>query len=270
MTVAEVKDLLALEGLPEKQMWHIQGISVILDEDYKEEQANELEALQSIYPDEYEEISSDPGEFTILVIPDEQDGDDTYALKLHVKYTETYPDTLPEFSIIVEEGELEQEDFDTITQKVTEAGEEAIGMGMVFSMASIAKDTLSEIIVNNKERREREAEEKAQRELEEEEKRKEGTKVTVELFTRWKTAFDSEMAEKERIEKGLKKEDPKMQKPTGRQLFERDHSLAKSDATFMEEGDVDVDIALFERELVISDDEDDNENDVLRNIRSSD
>lgn len=54
----------------------------------------------------------------------------------------------------------------------------------------------------------------------------------------------------------------------GRQLFERDHSLAKSDATFMEEGDVDVDIALFERELVISDDED--ENDVLRNIRSSD
>jgi hypothetical protein len=39
-------------------------------------------------------------------------------------------------------------------------------MGMVFSMASIAKDTLSEIIVNNKERREREADEKAQRELE--------------------------------------------------------------------------------------------------------
>lgn len=56
----------------------------------------------------------------------------------------------------------------------------------------------------------------------------------------------------------------------GRQLFERDHSLAKSDATFMEEGDVDVDIALFERELVITDDEDENENDVLRNIRSSD
>lgn len=45
--------------------------------DYKEEQANELEALQSIYPDEYEEISADPGEFTILIVPDEQDGDDT-------------------------------------------------------------------------------------------------------------------------------------------------------------------------------------------------
>lgn len=42
--------------------------------------------------------------------------------------------------------------------------------------------------------------------------------MTVELFTRWKTAFDSEMAEKERIEKGLKKEDPKMLKPTGKEL----------------------------------------------------
>lgn len=42
-------------------------------------------------------------------------------MKLHVKYTETYPDTLPEFSIDMEEGELEQEDFDAIMAKVTES-----------------------------------------------------------------------------------------------------------------------------------------------------
>ncbi len=42
-------------------------------------------------------------------------------MKLHVKYTETYPDTLPEFSIDTNEGELEQEDYDTILSKVTEA-----------------------------------------------------------------------------------------------------------------------------------------------------
>lgn len=42
-------------------------------------------------------------------------------MKLHVKYTETYPDTLPEFSIDMEEGDLEQEDFDTIMAKVTES-----------------------------------------------------------------------------------------------------------------------------------------------------
>ncbi|KAG0262979.1 RWD domain-containing protein 1 [Mortierella polycephala] len=236
--------------------------------DYKEEQTNELEALQSIYPDEYEEISTDPAEFSILIEPEEQDDENIYNMKLHVKYTATYPDTLPEFSIEMLDEELDQEDSDTILCKVTEAAEEAIGMGMVFSMASTAKDTLSEIIINNKDRREREREEQAQRELEAEEKRKEGTRVTSENFLKWKTAFDAEMAEKERIEKGQKKDDPKLLKPTGRELFERDHSLAKSDATFMEEGDVDVDVALFERELVITDDED--ENDVLRSIRSSD
>ncbi|KAF9197803.1 RWD domain-containing protein 1, partial [Haplosporangium sp. Z 27] len=227
---------------------------------YKEEQANELEALQSIYPDEYEEISNDPGEFTIHIVPDEQDGEDIYSLKLHVKYTETYPDTLPEFSIDLEDGELEQEDFDTILRKVTESAEEAIGMGMVFSMASTAKDSLTEVIQINKERREERERQRELREIEEEEKRKAGTKVTVENFMKWKNAFDAEMAEKERIEKGSKKEDPKMLKPTG--------ILAKSDATFMEEGDVDVDVSLFEREEAISDDED--ENDVLRNIRTSD
>ncbi|KAF9436601.1 RWD domain-containing protein 1 [Entomortierella beljakovae] len=235
--------------------------------DYKEEQANELEVLQSIYPDEYEEISNDPGEFNILINPEEQDDLEDYSFKLHVKYTETYPDTLPEFSIEMEEGELETEDYNTIMAKVTEAAEEAIGMSMVFSMASIAKDALSEIIVKNMNRRAELERERELREIEEEEKKKAGTRVTVELFTKWKTAFDAEMAEKERIEKGTKKDDPKLLKPTGRQLFERDHSLAKSDATFMEEGDEDVDVSLFEREEDISDDEDDN--DVLRNLRSS-
>lgn len=141
---------------------------------------------------------------------------------------------------------------------------------MVFSMVSIAKDTLTEILQTNKARREREEYERVQRELEEEERKRQGTKVTPESFNEWKAAFDAEIAEKERIEKGVKREDPKMLKPTGRQLFERDHSLARSDATFMEEGDVDVDISLFEREENITLDDDEEENDVLRNIRGSD
>ncbi|KAF9168679.1 RWD domain-containing protein 1 [Actinomortierella ambigua] len=238
--------------------------------DYKEEQNNELEALESIYPDEFEEISRDPGEFRIHIVPDEQDDENTYELKLYVKYTDTYPDTLPEFSLENVEDELEPEDLETVLQKVTAAGEEAIGMGMVFSMASMAKEALTEVIVSNKERREREAEERARLEMEAEERAKAGTKVTPESFSAWKQKFDAEMSEKERIEKGLRREqDPKLSKPTGRQLFERDHSLAKSDAAFVEEGDVDVDITQFER-ITIQDDEDDDNNDVLRNLRSSD
>jgi hypothetical protein len=41
-------------------------------------------------------------------------------LKLYVKYSETYPEALPEFSIEIEEGELDQDDFDAILKKVTE------------------------------------------------------------------------------------------------------------------------------------------------------
>ncbi|KAI8349104.1 ubiquitin-conjugating enzyme/RWD-like protein [Mortierella sp. GBAus27b] len=238
--------------------------------DYREEQANELEALQSIYPDEYEEISNDPGEFTIRIEPEEQGSDENYILKLHVKYSETYPEVLPEFSIEAEGDELDQEDFDAILKRVTETAEESLGMSMVFSMVSTAKDTLTETIQNNKLRREREEQERVQREYEEEERRKAGTRVTVESFLKWKTAFDNEMAEKERLEKGTRKDDPRLLKPTGRQLFERDHSLAASDAAFVEEGDVDVDISLFEREEDVQQDDDDDENDVLRNIRGSD
>ncbi|KAG0211513.1 RWD domain-containing protein 1, partial [Mortierella sp. GBA43] len=148
--------------------------------------------------------------------------------------------------------------------------EESLGMSMVFSMVSTAKDTLTETIQNNKLRREREEQERVQREYEEEERRKAGTRVTVESFLKWKTAFDNEMAEKERLEKGTRKDDPRLLKPTGRQLFERGHSLAASDAAFVEEGDVDVDISLFEREEDVQQDDDDDENDVLRNIRGSD
>ena len=74
----------------------------------------------------------------------------------------------------------------------------------------------------------------------------------------WKRRFDSEMAEKN----SSKLSNANATKPTGflyfsrlvilplgRQLFERDSSLAISDATFFEEGDVTVDVALFEREL---------------------
>jgi len=39
----------------------------------------------------------------------------------------------------------------------------------------------------------------------------------VDLFTKWKTAFDAEMTEKERIEKGLRKVEPKDLKPTGKE-----------------------------------------------------
>lgn len=42
------------------------------------------------------------------------------TLKLYVKYSKSYPEELPEFSIEIEEGELEEDDFDAIQKKVIE------------------------------------------------------------------------------------------------------------------------------------------------------
>jgi hypothetical protein len=50
----------------------------------------------------------------------------------------------------------------------------------------------------------------------------------------------------------------------GRQLFERDATLATSDAKCIEEGDVAVDMSLFEQELGNLDIEDEDEEDVMR------
>lgn len=51
----------------------------------------------------------------------------------------------------------------------------------------------------------------------------------------------------------------------GRQLFEQDRTLALSDAKYMDEGDVSVDISLYEREEhVPSEDEDDDKDAVWK------
>ncbi|CAG8692620.1 3345_t:CDS:1, partial [Ambispora leptoticha] len=105
----------------------------------------------------------------------------------------------------------------------------------------------------------------------EEQARFQGTRVTVAAFLEWREKFNKEKAEKERMEKGAaayKREEAKKLKPTGRQLFEQDETLAKSDVTFMEEGDVTVDVSLFEHEDLGSDESSDEE-EVLNLIRSN-
>ncbi|CAG8727209.1 26179_t:CDS:2, partial [Gigaspora rosea] len=82
------------------------------------------------------------------------------------------------------------------------------------------------------------------RENDAEQSRFRGTRVTVASFLEWKARFDQELLEKEEAARGsaiIKREEAKKQKPTGRQLFEQDETLTRSDMTFVEEGDVAVD-----------------------------
>ncbi|KAI8051635.1 ubiquitin-conjugating enzyme/RWD-like protein [Syncephalis plumigaleata] len=230
--------------------------------DYAEEQANELEVLSSIYPTEYEEISKDPMQFRINIVSEEKmhgSDESEVSIWLEIIYTPTYPDDLPQMRVEPNEGELNDSELALLRDTARETAEEYRGMVLVFTLASQLKETLEKIVVDRREHLERQVEEKRRQEAEEEQKKFVGTKVTTESFMTWKRAFDNEMANlaMER-RKREEKNDPKRNKLTGRQLFEKDESLAASDAKFIEDDDVTVDTALFEdeEELVLTDEED--------------
>ncbi|CAG8720372.1 166_t:CDS:2, partial [Dentiscutata heterogama] len=143
-------------------------------------------------------------------------------------------------------------------------------MAMVFTLLSFLKDSLTTFVIERQEQRKKAEEDRIRKEIEAENAKFQGTKVTVASFLEWKENFEREMTEKEKATKSLallKKEEIRKNKLTGRQLFEQDEAFANSDATFIEEGDVTVDISLFEREVDIE--SEDEENSVLDLVRSS-
>ncbi|CEJ01715.1 hypothetical protein RMCBS344292_15736 [Rhizopus microsporus] len=208
--------------------------------DYLEEQKNEIEALQSIYPDEFEE-------FRISIYPEEQDPENPRALSLHVIYTPNYPDELPEYEIEIIQGQVPESYLSRIEQSVKQAAEESIGMAMVFSLVMIIKEELDNIVLDVKRAEEELVKEKRRKEEEAEQAKFVGTKVTRESFLDWKKKFDAEIAEKDAVARAQKAKELKG-KLTGRQLFEQDKTLAMSDAGYMDEGDVSVDVSQFDKE----------------------
>ncbi|KAG0164228.1 RWD domain-containing protein 1 [Apophysomyces sp. BC1034] len=216
--------------------------------DYAEEQQNELEALESIYPDEFQIIGDK--EFNIAIFPDDQNEDEPLELSLHVKFTPQYPEELPEYDLEVTQGTLTDTQKERITNALKTAGDESLGMAMIFTMASYMKDELNEIIMDGQRALQEVEEEKRRKEEEAEQAKFRGTRVTIERFMEWKKKYDQERAAMEDQEKIQRAKELK-NKLTGRQLFEQDRSLAQSDAKYMEEDD-----ALAENEgTVTSDDE---------------
>lgn len=266
--------------------------------DHAEEQAQELEALESIYYDSFERLSDAPPSFRVHIKPEDFDeavralerqraarsGDDSdddgdgsaeplnYFLK--ITFPEKYPEELPEMEVEDASQGLEEEDIELILNDLKSVAEENLGMPMVFTLATAAKDKVEETIRLRKEAAEKEREERLAREEAEEAKRREGTKVTPESFAAWKKAFLKEMIAANRSDlvwfaTGAKVAKGKL---TGKQLFEQDKGLAMSDSQYMEAGDVTVDTELFDEEelgdLDLSDDEEDNE--VLKNLDEDD
>lgn len=230
--------------------------------DYQEDQANELEALESIYPEELNLISVTPFASFIISLTAEYsqgygEGDqvEDCTCDLLFTYTETYPDTAPEYEITKSEN-LDGQQQQLILDLMKDTFEENLGMASVFTVVAAVQEQLL-VLMENTHTEKRLAKERAIEEAEEaERKRFEGTRVTVETFMAWKTKFDEELAE---IKRKKGQVDLNCNKLSGYELFMTDSTMDESDVQFLEEGDTDavaVDESLFDEldDLELEDD----------------
>lgn len=197
--------------------------------DYEAEREGEIEALQAMYSEEELRVAEDQKGFTITVQSDREVDGEPLSVDLELVYTPQYPDelpllTFPSTSGLNESTERELQEF------VRQSAEDSLGMVMGFTLISSLMMRVEEL-VDEVARQEEEAEQKK----EAEEKAREeacfrGTPVTKETFLEWQMHFEAEEAERR---KGVV--DPTAGKMTGKQMFEKDASLAKSDAGLLDD-----------------------------------
>ncbi|KZT50814.1 RWD-domain-containing protein [Calocera cornea HHB12733] len=226
-----------------------------MSDEFEQTLQEEFEVLESIFPEELERISHT--ELKIRVESDAPSSSDPLTLSLHVKYPPTYPSEIPELSLEELEGELTELERETLLDGLRLAGEDSLGMAMVFTLVTHLQSAMSALIQGRAEELQAREAEKARIEAEAEAHRARGTAVTADSFAAWKEQFNAEM--RRRMER---EEEDKMRgmtpkereefrrsktKLTGRQLFERDRNLAKEDEALGEEGAESVDISKYDR-----------------------
>ncbi|XP_003383565.1 PREDICTED: RWD domain-containing protein 1-like [Amphimedon queenslandica] len=210
--------------------------------DYKEEQDGEVEALKSIYTEEeFNELSSTPWSFEITINSELNDLNAQCVIQFDLP--EQYPDQPPQFSLVsLDPSSIPSQ---SILDLLEEQSNDNIGMPMIFTLTSAVQEKLQDSLQQSLEEEEKQAREKEEEEKRKEEEKYRGTIVTVETFAAWKKSFMEEM--------NISKKAKDSSRLTGKEMFERDASLALSDVKFITEDedealidDVEVDESLFQ------------------------
>ncbi|GMH03738.1 hypothetical protein Nepgr_005577 [Nepenthes gracilis] len=208
--------------------------------DYLLEQEMEIEALEAILMDDFREIHS--GEsglstsnrcFQITVSPQDDKADDSTSspvqLALIFSHTQRYPDDPPLLNVKSLRG-IPAEDLRILKQKLEQEASDNLGMAMIYTLVTSAKDWLSE----------RFDEDSGTHNAAEDEIAKDdivvphGEPVTVETFLAWRERFEAELAlERAKLMSESALSTPKEKKLTGRQWFESGRAVAAARGTLL-------------------------------------
>ncbi|KAK4747226.1 hypothetical protein SAY87_026263 [Trapa incisa] len=227
--------------------------------DYAGEQEMEIEALQAILMDDFKEIhSSESGLntsspcFQITISPQDDEADETTTMPIELglifSHTEKYPDEPPLLNVKSLRG-IHTEDLKKLKGKLEQEASENLGMAMIYTLVTSAKDWLSE----------RFGQDDGPDNPGEEEAAKDdiiiphGEPVTMDTFLAWRERFEAELAlERAKLMPESALTAPKDKKLSGRQWFESGRSSMKGAAVASEgsddeeEEDIDFDDDDFE------------------------
>ncbi|KAA8541710.1 hypothetical protein F0562_022862 [Nyssa sinensis] len=234
--------------------------------DFMQDQEMEIEALEAILMDDFKEIhSSESGLntsnrcFQITLSPQDDEADEStlppVQLALIFSHTENYPDEPPLLSVKSLRG-IQAADLKILKEKLEQEASENLGMAMVYTLVTWAKEWLCE----------RFAQDAGVDDTKEEEAAKDeiiiphGEPVTIDTFLAWRERFEAELAlERAKLMPESALTTTKDKKLAGRQWFESGRAATKGAALVTEESDVEE-----EEDIDFDDDfEDDEEEDML-------
>lgn len=233
--------------------------------DHAQDQEMEIEALEAILMDEFKEI--DPNDsglgttnrcFQITITPQDDDLDaSSYTpvqLALIFSHTEKYPDEPPLLNVKSIRG-IKPNDLTLLQEKLGGEASENLGMSMIYTLATSAKDWLHEKYGQN-----------ALDEVDEEPALTKddiiiphGEPVTVETFFAWRERFEAELAlQRAKLMPESALASSKEKKLSGRQWFESGRASAKGSAAVAAESEEDE-----EEEIEFDDDFEDDDDEML-------
>ncbi|GMY34532.1 RWD domain-containing protein 1-like [Fagus crenata] len=211
--------------------------------DYTQEQEMEIEALEAILMDDFKEIhSSESGLntsnpcFQIKIIPQDDEVEELSTpveLALIFSHTEKYPDEPPLLNVKSLRG-IHTEDLKILKEKLQQEASENLGMAMVYTLVSTAKEWLSERYGQDASTEDADAEEAAKDDV----VIPHGEPVTIETFLAWRERFEAELAlERAKLMPESALTATKEKRLSGRQWFESGRGAAKGAAPVPEGSD---------------------------------